>query len=160
MGIEVLTDGRIQSLLFSSKKVINSSTRDKTKGKHLERNYEVVCLGTNEYSFNLFVRQSILIENDFSCGLIWNMPSGEIITLIRYNGSSHSHPNHLEQEKLGFNCHIHKATERYIKAGKKAEGYAEVTDRYSTVEGALHCLVKDCNIAGVTTNPDQLKLIL
>ena len=62
--------------------------------------------------------------------------------------------NHLEKVRLGLNCHIHIATEKYLKANRKAEGFAEVSDRYKTIEGALHCLVSDCKITGIQTNPD------
>jgi hypothetical protein len=57
---------------------------------------------------------------------------------------------------LGLNCHIHIATEKYLKANRKAEGFAMVTDRYQTIEGALHCLVTDCKISGIQTSPDNL----
>lgn len=55
---------------------------------------------------------------------------------------------------MGYNCHIHLATEKYIKANRKAEGFAEETDRYKTLEGALHCLLSDCNVKGLMTIPD------
>jgi hypothetical protein len=47
------------------------------------------------------------------------------------------------------------ATEKYIKANRKAEGFAMATDKYDTVEGALHCLVTDCKISGINTTPDN-----
>ena len=83
------------------------------------------------------------------------MPSGDTLTLVRYNGSSHAHRNKIEGEAVDFICHIHKATERYIKAGMKAESYAEKTELYSTLEGALHQLMLDCNISGIETKPDE-----
>ena len=98
------------------------------------------------------------MEEDFSCGISWVAPNGETLTLSRYNGPSHSHPNHLENEKLDYEYHIHKATEKYIKANRKPEGYAIATKRYHTLDGALHCLVNDFNISGISTTPDQPKL--
>ena len=94
------------------------------------------------------------MEDDFSCGISWISKTGEVLTLKRYNGSSHNHPNHLEKEKLGYVCHIHIATEKYIKANKKAEGFAKKTDRFTTVQGALHCLVTDCKVSGLKTEGD------
>jgi len=96
------------------------------------------------------------MEDDFSCGISWLAPNGETLTLKRYNGPNHNHPNHLEKEELGYESHVHIATEKYIKANRKAEGFAEKTDRYETVEGALHCLVTDCNISGMQTSPDNM----
>jgi hypothetical protein len=68
------------------------------------------------------------------------------------------HPNHLENEKLGYTCHIHKATERYILANRKPEGFAVKTKQYYTLKGAIHCLVHDCNITGLQTEQDLPKL--
>lgn len=75
--------------------------------------------------------------------------------LLRYNGPSHFHPNWLEKQDLHHVCHVHRATERYIQANRKADGYAEVTQRYRTVKGALHELVTDCRIEGLTTEADS-----
>ena len=50
---------------------------------------------------------------------------------------------------------IHIATEKYLRANRKAEGFAEATKRYNSVEGALHCLVTDCKITGIQTTPDD-----
>ena len=65
------------------------------------------------------------------------------------------HSNNIEKQKLGFECHIHKATEKYILAGKKPTGFAEATNLYQTVAGALHALVKDCAITGLQTSPEH-----
>lgn len=158
MGIESLTDEKIRNLLLLEKRITNPNVRNKAKGKHTERDYTVIDK-SGELNFSIFVRQNSMLENDFSAGLIWHMPSGESITLCRYNGSTHSHANRLEGTRLGYECHIHKATERYIQANKKAESFAEGTDRYQTVEGALHCLLLDCNVLGLQTTPDEPRLI-
>jgi hypothetical protein len=96
------------------------------------------------------------MEDSFSCGINWVAPNGECLTLKRYNGPSHFHPNHMEGTKTSYECHIHIATERYIKANRKPEGFAEATDRYVTLEGAFHCLITDCHISGIGTTPDNL----
>lgn len=158
MGFESINDAKIQELLALSKRVTNPKARATTKSQHIEYNYNVVDSVSGDISFNIYVRQNTQIEEDFSCGLRWNMPSGEVITLARYNGSSHSHENKIEREKLEFVCHIHLATERYIAIGKKSEGFAKATDAYSTYKGALYCLVKDCNISGLNPEPDQPNL--
>lgn len=156
MAFESLTDVKIDGLLSCPKQLNNPNARIKTKEKHEQVNYSVVATDGSDYQFELYKRQNTMLgmEDDFSCGISWVSPSGETITLKRYNGASHDHPNHLENERLGHSCHIHKATEKYIKANRKPEGYAEKTERYTTVDGALHCLVTDCNISGITTTPD------
>ena len=156
MGYESVTDQKITTLLTIAKGVTNPKTRESNKDGHTQRNYKVRSADGQE--FTLYVRQNLKIEDDFSCGLQWHMPSGDSLTLVRYNGSSHWHPNRLEKTEIDFSCHIHRATEKYIKAERKPEGFAEQTDRYSTLSGALHCLVTDCKISGLSTAADHPKL--
>jgi len=158
MGLETITQEKIDALLAMPKRITNPSAREKEKGVHKEKNYKVIGIDDNDITFKLFVRQNSLLENDFSCGLLWNTPSGETLMLTRYNGGSHPHTNRIENQKFEAHCHIHKAQEKYLKAGKKAEGFAETTDRYTSVKGALHCLISDCNITGISTTPDEADL--
>ena len=151
-----ISDARITALLSLKKTVTNPKSHVVSRDSHKQRNYRVES--QDGQSFTLYTRQNNKMAEDFSCGLLWHMPSGDALTLVRYNGSSHSHTNKLEQSKLNFSCHIHRATERYIMAEKKAEGFAEPTNRYSTLAGALHCLVTDCNISGLLTQPEQPRL--
>lgn len=75
------------------------------------------------------------------------------MTLARYNGSDHEHSNPLERGiPIPFQCHIHRATERYIEAGRKAEHFAETTDRYVDLAGATKACIQDCNIQGLSDN--------
>ena len=41
---------------------------------------------------------------------------------------------------------MHTATERYQRTGHQEDAFAEVTDRYSTIEEATRCLFADCNV--------------
>lgn len=163
MSFESVTDDKIADLLNCPKRLTNPQARRTTKEGHEQINYKAVALDGSDYEFEIYKRQNLRegMEDDFSCGISWVAPNGESLTLKRYNGSSHIHANHLEKIKLECTCHIHVATEKYIKANKKAEGFAEDTRRYITVDGALHCLVTDCKINGITTTPDntaQIKL--
>ncbi len=156
MPFESLTDDKIAFLLSCPKKVVNANTRVKSRDGHEQFNYKAVAQDDSEHEFEIYKRQNLRegMENDFSCGISWLAPNGEVLTLKRYNGPNHDHPNHLEKERLGYSCHVHIATEKYIKANRKAEGFAYSTNEYSTVDGALHCLVKDCNVSGITTTSD------
>lgn len=157
MAFESITDEKIKELLAMAKQVTNANTRQKAKPGHTQRNYHVKSTDGSDFTFELFVRQNTNpgMEDDFSAGLSWLAPNGEPLILCRYNGGSHGHPNHLEKTTLPRAAHIHKASERYVRAGKKAEGFAETTERYTTADGALHCLVKDNNITGIRTTPDD-----
>lgn len=142
MGLEVVTDQLIAELLSTEKTLINPKAK-KNKSRGSERiSYEIIDKVGNH--FMLYSRQNLKkgMKDDFSCGLIYILPSGETLTLKRYNGPSHNHYNKLEREKLGYVTHIHTATKRYLDKTGKAEGYAEATDRYLTLEEAFSCLAK------------------
>lgn len=158
MAFESLTDEKIRLLLATRKRVTNPTARLVADANHEKRDFNLESEDGSE-SFRLFVRQNKTVTDDFSCGLQW-IPAGggECLMLARYNGSSHEHPNHLEQNLVSFQCHVHRATERYIRANLRPEGFAEASAAYTTCAGALHQLVTDCNITGIQTTPDHPEL--
>jgi len=143
-----LTDELIDYLLTVPKRIKNPKAREVPKAKHKERNYEVESTDGSA-QFILISRQSTIIVDNFSCGLIWQPSPGQKVILTRYNGFDHVHANPIEQESFEYECHIHRATQRYIQAGRKAEMYAEATSRYRNLSDALKCLTEDCNIQGL-----------
>lgn len=99
--MDPLPQTKIDELLSMAKRIKNPNARAVPKGQHEQTNYQVI--GPDEsFLFILYCRQNKNIRDDFSCGLSWNTPSGEVLTLVRYNGSSHPHINQLEKEKLDF----------------------------------------------------------
>lgn len=157
MGIETLTDDKIAQLLAVPKRVENPQAREKSEGKHLRRDYRVVS-DDGEHRFALFTRQSTRIAEGFSAGLLWHAKTGEDVMLLRCNGSDHPHPNLLEHERIEYQCHVHLATERYSQANRRIEGYAQETETYHTLAGALHHLVQQAHIQGLKTEPDEAQL--
>lgn len=99
--------------------------------------------------FTMYVRQNMKNEDAFSCGLSTEF-EGNTVTLARYNGCCHEHTNSIEKNELDFVCHIHSATEKYAKAGLKIDGFAQETDRYTTLIGAIRCMINDCEIVGIS----------
>ncbi len=154
MGLETLTDEKIAQLLACPKRVENPQSREKTEAKHRRRDFRVVS-EDGAHRFTLFTRQSTRIADGFSAGLLWHAKSGEDVILMRCNGSDHPHPNVLERQRIEFLCHVHVLTERYILANRKGEGFAEVTDAYRTVAGALHELMRRANIQGLNAHIDS-----
>lgn len=154
MGAESLTDAKIDALLRLQKRVRNPSARKKQVGRHEQVSYLVEAIDGDE-EFEIFVRQSTRIPESFSCGLMWLPTSGDRVILIRYNGMSHPHENPLEGDGFEYHCHIHRATQRYIAANRKAESFAEKTDKYRTVKGALYWLLRDCSISGLNAEPED-----
>lgn len=159
MAFESLTDEKIKNLLEMPKRVKNPQARTVQDANHHKCDYTVEAIDGSE-QFKIFVRVNNTNVEDFSCGLMW-LPAGEeTLILARYNGSSHEHPNHIEGNKIEFVCHIHKATERYIRSNLKPEGWAVETASYRTYDGALHQLVTDCHISGIETVADHPELEL
>lgn len=160
MAFESVSDAQIAELLSCPKRVSNPQARTVSKGAHEQVNYKVSATDGSGHRFEVYQRQNLRtgMESDFSCGIRWLAPNGESLTLRRYNGSSHPHKNHVENEEIDETFHIHLATERYIKADRKAEGFAEETNRYQTVDGALHCLAADCKLSGISTTADEPRL--
>jgi hypothetical protein len=157
MSIEALSQAEIDELIACQKRVINPSSRPKTEGKHIRRDYQVASLD-GRYEFVLFTRQSTMIAESFSAGLRWRSKTGEEVILMRCNGPDHTHGNAIERTRFELRRHVHRATERYLAAGRKAESFAEVTDAYRTLDGALHHLLQLTSISGLNTKPDETDL--
>lgn len=126
----------------------------KTKRLHKERLLDVIGEAGNE--FRIIIRENRVNRLDFSVILAVCIPeSTRVFLLRRYNGTSHEHTNLIE--KVTFrDFHIHYATERYQQKGQRAEFYAEPTNRFTEVNGALRCLIADANFE----EPDELQRIL
>ena len=118
--------------------------RLRPKRGHSEQQVEIV--GDRGNIFRLIFRQNQIAPLDFSIILAVRPPQSNVVfRLLRYNGKSHEHTNRIEQNRF-YHFHIHKATERYHKEDQKEDGYAEPTDRYSDLRGALKCIIDDANI--------------
>jgi len=160
MPFESITDIKIAELLSMTKTVSNARSKSKEKDGHEQYNYKLQSQ-TGDYQFELYTRQNLRegMEDDFSCGISWLSSNGDVFTLKRYNGPSHIHRNQLENTFIKQKPHIHISTEKYVRANRKPEGFAEETNRYNSLKGALHCLVIDCNIVGLNTEPDNASQI-
>jgi hypothetical protein len=158
LEITELTDRELAALRIEPKRRL-SQTRQKQKGSHYEQNYDLLAAADDSRRYRLFVRQSSVHPQAFSVGLILLLPHSEDLILCRYNGGSHTHANRLEDERLPAQPHVHVTTERYLQHGLYAEAYATLTPEYHSVDGALHCLVTDCNVSGIPTTPDQPRLL-
>lgn len=140
MNFDALSDDDITALIEMRKRVSNPGVRWSVKPGHKQRNFKVKG---GDYLFELYERQGQYDIDDFSCGLKVIKPDGQPLTLLRHNGSSHLHG------EIKFQCHIHRATKQAMLAGRKPESFADVTDCYHTLQGALCCLVQDASIEGL-----------
>lgn len=156
-----LTSEEIQTLIEEEKKVLlefeDLFSRMKDKNGHKEFDYTIVR--DDGSSFYLKLRQNRKNPLDFSAILGYSPNElNTVFKLTRYNGKSHEHRNVLEKEEPFYDFHIHKATERYQLAERKEEFYAEITDRYSNLRGALRCLIDDCNVSLMENPQTSLEL--
>ena len=149
-----LKDEEIASLIEEEKNVdvpISDFTA-KFRDKRAHREYDLLIEREDQSAFKIIVRQGIENPLDFSA-ILGYIPKGknDVFRLRRYNGKSHFHSNKIENEPPFYDFHIHTASERYQLSGMKEEHFAEVTDRYADIYGAIDCLVKDCKI--VSSDP-------
>jgi len=109
-------------------------------------------------TFRVIVRKNRINPLDFSVILGYVPPERlKLFHLLRYNGT-HRHTNKLESNSFR-DFHIDYATQRYQEAGWDIDAYAEPTDRYATVEGALDALLDDCNFIRPEDDRLQPKLL-
>lgn len=131
-----------------SKKVSNPGARWNAKrGGHEQKNY--ILEADDGTKFLLYSRKNRNDERDFSCGLHLVSETSRKICLARYNGSNHIHGD------IRYNCHIHRATPEAFTSGVRTDIFAEETDRYQTLPGAMDCLVADWSIHGITPEIDD-----
>jgi hypothetical protein len=144
-----LTDAEIAALLAERKPLARdfwSRLQPKEKRGHKERELDVA--GESGTEFRLIVRQSVVNPLDFSV-ILAHRPAGtnQLFRLRRYNGRSHEHTNPIERQTF-YDFHVHTATERYQELGLREDTYAEPADRFSDLEEALRCMLKECGFDG------------
>jgi hypothetical protein len=142
-----LTDPEIAALIAEPKPLpddYQSRIQIKPKRGHKER--ELDFTGENGGDFRLILRQSLFNVLDFSIILSYLAPkTNHLFRLRRYNGKSHEHTNALESQTF-YEFHIHTATERYqLESGGREDTFAEPTDKYPDFQGAIRCMLSDCN---------------
>jgi len=143
----ILSDPAIHALL-TVPKVLPADFRTQIALKVANRNErsDLDVFGSEGSRFRLMLRRAELNPLDFSVVLGYLFPdTNSLILLRRYNGKSHEHRNRLERHPPFYEYHIHTATERYqFAAGYRPEHFAEVTNRYADLTGALLCMLDDC----------------
>jgi hypothetical protein len=121
--------------------------------QHKEAHLDTV--GAAGSVFRISIRQSAADPGSFAV-VLSHRPLGttEFVRLRRYNGSHWPHTNPIEKTVVD-GCHIHIATERYQDRGADAETFAEPTDRFSDINGALQLLIEECRF-DVPKDPGSL----
>ena len=140
-----LTDEEIAALLRERKALPpDYRTRIEARPKRGHKERELDVQGDAGNRFRLVIRQGAVDPFDFSIILMY-CPAGtnQVFRLRRYNGRSHEHTNRIEGETF-YAFHIHMATARYQESGMREDSYAEASDRFADVAGAIDCMLADC----------------
>jgi len=145
MGI-LLNDNDILELVRERKVLPEGyTTLFQMKEKKGHKEQEVTIKRNDGSLFKVILRQSIRDILDFSVILGYMPPKSSVLfRLTRYNGR-HKHTNKIENVSF-YDFHIHLATQRYQEAGYDEDAYAQASNIYSDIRGAMECLIKDCNI--------------
>ena len=148
------TDDELAQLKAVPKRATNPGARWQEKPTaapaHRQRNFQVVTQA--DMRFAIYQRENLADKADFSCGIRY-CPLGAVpIVLARYNGASHTHG------AIACRTHVHSTTAAAILAGWAPESDAAETDRYTTLEGALACLLEDYNVTGINARRDEPRL--
>lgn len=142
----MLTDREIASFLAERKilpRDYMARMQVKPKRGHKERDFGIT--GDEGNDFRLVIRQAIINPHDFSAILMYcPRDTNQTFRLRRHNGRSHEHTNKIEGDTF-YEFHVHMATERYQELGAKEDSYAEPTDRFTDLGGAIDCLLADCS---------------
>ena len=141
------SDQEIQSLISEPKPIPgdwNRLTTLRSRSGHERGQLELT--GEHGSIFYLILRKNILNPFDFSVIMATlTLTSNKLFRLRRYNGNSHKHTNKIEGETF-HDFHIHYATERYQKLEyAREDSYAKPTNQYSDYQGAISCLIDECN---------------
>ena len=162
MPVAQLSDKQIEALVGMAKPLpADYRGRLRTRARpyssqHEEAQIEIGVQNTG--TFRVIVRKNRINPLDFSVILGYVPPERlKLFHLRRYNGA-HRHTNKLESNSFR-DFHIHYATQRYQEAGWDIDAYAESTDRYDTVDGALDILLDDCNFIRPEGEKIQPKLL-
>ena len=157
MNIHPYTDNELARLKAMPKRATNPRAHWQEKPSaapaHWQRNFQVVAVsGQADVRFAIYQRQNLNDDADFSCGIRY-CPLGAVsLSLARYNGPSHIHEN------IVYRPHIHKTTEAAILAGRRPDFEASETDRYTTLESALACLLEDYSVTGISARREEPRL--
>lgn len=146
----IYTDAEIAALIAEPKPVTQRQGNFITRKLNRYETATINVLGDAGNDFRVIFRRNRRNPSDFSIVLaVQPVQGGPLFHLRRYDGR-HWHTNHLESTRRNkdrfYDFHIHTATERYQESDSPDEGYAEVTDRYHDMDGAIKYMADDAEL--------------
>ncbi len=156
MNTRLYSEAELETLRSMPKRVTNPRARwlnkPRARPSHRQRGFQVSGGSDDAARFEVYMRQNLRDQADFSCGIRYLPRGGQPLTRARYNGPSHEHG------EIVYRPHIHRASERAMAEGRKAESDATETDRSESLDGALACLMEDFNVSGLEVQRDEPSL--
>lgn len=143
MEARLVTDDVIARIISASKRLDGEIGSVEVVPPNRKHSFNLVDGDGNTYL--LYLRQNLHRDSDFSCGVWWENAVPRMC-IVRYNGSAHAHRNKIEQGRISYRAYRHVATERYIQAGLKPEGFAIERTDYRDLSGAVQALHKEMNL--------------
>lgn len=129
-------------------RLFNDGYSDARHSRNRVRLDQAVAVGPVRGEYFLFRRIGHVDPAiDWTVGLGFTDLQGNEYRLVRANGPHGGHRNRLEDEALPIGCHVHFATERYLRARRcEEDGFAVPTEAYATLPEALQHLVSVTNL--------------
>lgn len=150
------TQGEIDSLISCPKSISEPPTPTAKLVNADFRNDMIMTASSGvPGEFRGFMRQNQDFPENFSVGLIYYPNDGRPeVTLLRCNGPHgvYNGSSEFDAEHPHWDYHVHKADEKAIEAGLKAERVAEKNTEFASYEQAVDFFVRAINL-----DPDDIR---
>ena len=141
-----LSREKLDSLITCPKTIIKKPKSSMIEDRcYLRNEFDVECRETGE-KFNIFMRQSSILTENFSIGLVWESKEAhKNITILRCNGLHGGNKNIAYHNS----CHIHTINLDTVHDNVFDVMDAEITSEYATFSDCIYFFSTHCNIIGL-----------
>lgn len=146
------TQNEIDALIACPKKISDPPARElKLSDGHWRKDMKMVAspIASNDIkgTFSAFMRINEDFPENFSVGLVYQPNDGrKEIPLLRCNGKHGIYNGVFDPAHPHFDFHIHKADEKLVDSGLRADRNAHKTAEYASFEEALQYFLKAINL--------------
>ena len=131
------TDDIIRGLIICPKRLSDPPARDfKEENRHRRKDMRLQSADDPARNFDVFIRQSLEFDEDFSLGLVYLSPEGKRMTLTRFNGQHDQSNDPLDLQKMHFQYHVRTATAANLNDGRYDKHPAASATRYASFQEA------------------------
>jgi hypothetical protein len=117
----------------------------KEENQHLRQDFEITSLN-GEKRFSVFIRKNKNFQENFSIGLVYYLPEGGNVQLIRLNGNHGEVVEDILRPSPHFGYHIHKISPEELDRGLSEPKFSNETKEYASFEQALAYFCRIVNI--------------